>query len=624
MDKSEGSSLSFTPDSKHLFLSSLRVGNEYYLYSDLGVYDLDQDSVHWITHGLRARDPDVSKDGKWVTFTLTQKSTTFLARAPLIEKNGEYKLGRVEKLFLGEMYDHVANPKYSRDGNQIYFAFHKNGNFSEEIAEYSLATQKVSTLVSNGHFNHYPTVDPQGALYFISDMTGTENLFKFQAGHSPALVSNLTTGVEFPAIAPNGDVYAAVLSYTGYDLAKIKNPSAPIDAQAVSFGEPLFPQPDADSEIKPPKTQYKISDYSIFPSIWPRQWSPILVADSTNELYVGGEVLGFDAADFHQYLLAAATDTLVGKLDYLVAYSNRQLGPTITLSSYNETSNVNTYNGQLYYYQREINAGINLAYSFLWTYSSLTPNFDFNLDRQFLYEPGANPTDSDIVARGPYLPSTDLYFVYTDAETSPLAVYPEKGRTAVLGERVYFDSGVQVYKTLVTNSEYFQLPFHMVANPSIKASWSSLAPSVSGIGGGSNAETVVQGHFPYLSGGLPGSSFSRLPLRGYPGETFYVRSAEIPAFDYVFPLKYLFRGWGTNPLFFNYFSGFGFAEVGIFPGEEPGALMLPSAGGGIRGSLQAFVQLPITVSVEFHNGFRTDLGGAAELFFQMGITGVTF
>jgi len=621
IDKSEGSSLSFTPDSKHLFMSSLRRSSKYYLYSDIGVYSLNDRSTEWITHGLRARDPSVSRDGLWITFTLTENHTTSLARAKLGFKEGRFHLGTVEKLFLGNSFDHVGNPKYSSTGDSIYFSFHQNGKFSEDILRFNIKSKKAETLVSNGHFNHYPTVDSHGVLFYISDASGTDNLYQYIPGQAPKLVSNVTTGLAFPAVGPDDTIYAAQLSYTGYDLAKFKKSERPIFTHAISFSEPLYPRPDADSETKISSANYPVSDYSIFPSIWPRQWSPLILL-SPGEAYIGGEVLGFDTTDRHQYLLAAATDTLVGKLDYLAVYSNRQLGPTLTLSASNQTSNVNILsNGQLSNYQREFNVGINLAYAFQWTYSSLTPNIDFNLDRKFWYSPGANPTDDDIVARGSYTPNTDLFFVYNDSETSPLAVAVEKGRKAILGERIYFNSGTQSFKTFLSDSEHFQLPLHFVANPSVRGSYSSLSPDFLG---GLNSNTVVQGRFPYLTGGLPGSSFDRLPIRGYSGRTFYVRSAAIPAFDTQFPIKYLFRGWGTNPLFFNYLSGFAFAEAALFPGGEPGGFMLPSVGGGVRATLEALVQIPVTLTVEFNNGFRSDLGGSSELFLQLGVTSFQF
>ena len=160
LDKEDGATISFTSDSKYLFLSRLHRIETYYLYSDLEVYDIEKDRHYFITDTLRARDPSVSPDSKWVTFTLTEDATTKLAIADLKFVDGKFEMGKSRILFAGEKLDRTATPQFSPDGSKIAFSFHKNGDVGEEIRVFDLKSNSVQILVgSNGHFNRFPAWD---------------------------------------------------------------------------------------------------------------------------------------------------------------------------------------------------------------------------------------------------------------------------------------------------------------------------------------------------------------------------------------------------------------------------------------------------------------------------------
>ena len=52
--------------------------------------------------------------------------------------------------------------------------------------------------------------------------------------------------------------------------------------------------------------------------------------------------------------------------------------------------------------------------------------------------------------------------------------------------------------------------------------------------------------------------------------------------------------------------------------------MLPSTGGGLIAHLEAFIYVPVAVSVEYHYGFQKQAGGGGELFGTLAYTGLTF
>src|SRR5262249_2048523 len=104
----------------------------------------------------------------------------------------------------------------------------------------------------------------------------------------------------------------------------------------------------------------------------------------------------------------------------------------------------------------------------------------------------------------------------------------------------------------------------------------------------------------------------------------YTRQAGLASMDYQFPLWNIFRGWGTNPIFAEQLSGFVFGESVVFPTRKGGGRFLPSAGGGIELKLEAFNRIPISVSTEYHRGFREQDGGMGEVFLRLGLQGLSF
>jgi len=620
-DKLLGASLAFSPDSKTLFFSEVQRQSEYYLWSDLLSYDLDNVSFDQLTENLRARDPDVSKDGKWIVFTLTERTKTGVAIASLTQEKNHYKIGTPEKIFFAANYDHASTPKFSTDGRRIVFSLHRNGNNSEDLMQVDRQSRIVTPLVSDGHFNRFPTFSPAGEIYFVSDATGVDNMYHYSNGRKPELVTNFTSGVAFPSFGPEKDsneVYADVFTSTGWDLGKFQISKNPIASHAVTL-EP-FPVPVIDKTSAPFRVQkdYAVKDYSIFPSILPRQWAPYLIW-GVQGVYFGGEILGFDAVDRHRYIAALAYNTQTKLPDWGAIYSNRSFGPTFTFSAYNQTIGTLLSANQNILYGRHQDYSFNVSYPWSWTYSALTPTLSFNTERIQYFAPGYDPGNNDVYIRGQFVPSADLVLNYSNPETSRLAISVEKGRALDAGTRVYLDPSGNSAKGYISDVEHFRVTPHSVLVPAFVASASSSFRDFY-----TPADVIVQGRYPRIIDSFPGNSLSQLTIRGYPGSIFIAKQAAVASLDYRFPIARIFRGWGTNPVFLDNIWGFSFAETSYFPGSEPGAIVLPSAGGGVRVNTELLLHVPLILSLEYHQGFREAVGGKSELFFQLGLGSFSF
>lgn len=648
-DKTYGAHISFTPDSRFLVFSSLRRESEYYQFSELGAYNLKTGEINWMTAKLRARDPNISHDGRNIVFTVAIEGTTALAIANLKEKNGRLECTEVQVLNPSEAqklgdsfkkYDALSSPKFSKDDQSIVFSLHSNGRTSEELMVIDRRFEKLRTLVRNGSFNRHPTVMLSGDILFISDRTGVDNLYRLKdwgisnAGNTenaePELLTNLTTGIAFPSVGQvgassgaNGEekVYGAVYSYTGWDLAEIEV-SQGVTPAAITIGARPAPNPELGFSRK--DEDYPTHDYSIIPSIWPRAWTPY-GALTLYGAYIGEAITGFDAIDEHRYWLNLGFDTLSAYPDWFLEYQNRTLGPTITVAAGNQLGFYSMANGVVSNFSRGQQLQASISYPILWTYASLTPSISLNLTRSSYFYTGSNTSTVNNNYTSQFIPSLDTVLNFSNTEQSKLAIAAEEGRSSTLGFRYYVDSRnqAQVVKGLLTDTGYIRLgDSHTVLVPSIQASYTSATVTANT---NPNSAVILQGHFPTMAGtGFVGSSLTSLPIRGYPGMTFYVKSAIVSALDLRFPLGSVFRGWGTNPVYLDQFQGFSFFEATTLPIDILHRLILTSAGVGVKANLELFVQIPASISVEYHQGFQSSLGGTGELFVSFLYSGISF
>ncbi len=622
IDKILGGSLAFSPDSKRLYFSAIRRLDQYHLLSDLAVYDLESGKRTWLTDGKRARDPDISPDGKSLVFTITENQTTGLATAPLTAEG----LGAIRKLHFPPRYGRVDSPKFTRDGKRVIFGSHENGKGQEDLLEQELSSGQVRRLVADGHFNRFPALTPEGDIAYVSDATGVDNLYRYREGKAPELLTNVTSGVAFPAFGPGGPgrggkLYAEYWRSSGWTVAELKPLAGAPAGDAVKVAPPPAP-----TEVPPSPgdgKDYDVKDYSVWPSILPREWYflPTFYPDS---VYFNAQVAGFDAVDRHRYLGVLGYDTGVPAVDWLVGYENRQLGPTLSFYLSNSTTGSYRYttssgNSQLLYYDRKFEFNFLIYDTYLWTYSAITPFLGFNSERTRRYVPGYSPENDDLYASSRFVPSIDAYAIYSDAERSRLAIATERGRSTLLGVRQYLDPTSAVTKGLFSDTEHFTPFDHTVIAPRLVGS------AVSHLNDAySPSNVVLQGRYNRLISPIPGEGFKEIGIRGYPNQTFYARQALLGSVDVDFPVFRVFRGWGTNPLFLDQFHGFVFGESSYLPFHENGSLFLPSAGAGLKVDLDVLVRVPLEISVEYHKGFEESLGGKGETFVQLGLGALGF
>ncbi len=595
-ETSGGMSMAFTPDSKAIFFSNIRKQGMYYHFSEIGVYDIARDSLRWLDGTYRAKDPDVSRDGKRLVFTITEAGKTSLAIAPILYSDERYSLGKVQKVLDVPLFDAVFLPKFSLDGRKVFYSIHRNGKVGEDLMELDLSTLKPRTLISDGRLNRFPTVTPQGELLFVSDKSGTNNIYKFKEGQLPDALSNVTTSLLTPVSAPSG-TYANRLTGYGWNWEKVELTSS----QPASIDPP--PAPESAEKLTTPagtsSAALPVDGYNIFPNFWPRYWMPL---GTINPLGAGGQLSGFDTIDRHRYFFSGFYRFDVKKPDFTGIYYNRSWGPTFSFLAAESTSG---YLPDDQSYFRKWQAAFSASLPITWTRSSLTPILTARVEQVQYF--GTDPTRISLYPTTKQVPNFDLRLILSTAKNSPLAIGSERGFTTEVGGRVYQDGDTQIWKAALSYSQYIRVVDHAVLTPNIKAGFASVL-DFSYLDSAMVVKNRQYQSFDPLNPGLFGvnSPLDEINTRGYPGLATVSRYVGQASADFRFPLARFYTGPGTFPLYLKTLTGFTFGEVTHFPSTH---LTLPAVGAGVKLSLRAFGYFDGDISLEFHDGLNQDFGG---------------
>ena len=605
-DKIGGIGISFSPDSKFVFFDSLNRYAQYNLYSDLYVYDVENDSAYSISHGLRAKSPDVAPDGKQIVFTVSNGGSTHLALADLLHTDGEFKLGSIKIIFNAGFLGRVSTPKFSHGGDSVVFTLHKNGQTHEDLMKINLSSKSLITLVSNGKHNRYPTYDSRGNLFFVSDISGVENIYAYSEGGKLRQVTNMLTGIWFPTFISE-KLYAGVFSSNGWDLAEIEITDKNINTASVTILPPPAPVASDTSRYKLLDTSLlKEEDYSEIPSIFPRAWSPFFLFNQYS-FFPGLTASGFDAVDRHRYMLGLGYQLSAKKLDGYFTYENRSFGPTFSFYSWLLT----TPTGGGDYFREFLFSG-GVSYPFRWTYSSLVPFFSVERKTYTINE-------DDVTGLLKDAPSITTGANFSNSEYSKLSIAPEGGRNTRFGVRKFFGN-LPSFKVAFSDREYFKLgSSHIVLSPMLQGVWTNKY-----VRGNLNRNVVLRSGSGF-SDLVPSTGLDWIRIRGYSGSIISTKEAYLAALDTRIPILRLFRGFGTNPLFLQNLYAVGFVESGLISqGSFSNMLSLPSVGAGMHLDSTVFIQLPLVCFLELHRGLKKSWGGGSELQFGISINGALF
>ena len=365
--------ISFTPDGQAFYFQQTEINNRFYRHNQLLRYDLRKKKIDRVSledgytnflapsGALRARDPDVSPDGRAIVFIQNRRSINRLVYAELSEDGLRI---RPRVILPGKPDVQLASPRFSPDGKSIALALFEGGR--RDIYILDLQSQNLRPITSDRAQDLDPTWSPDGRwLVFSSDRSRVYNLYalNLKTGQQRQL-THLLTGAFQPSISPDGqtliyrgysadgfDVYKIPFSPTNAPLALIpheppleldtgvrvfppKHPDAPEPPPPIrtsSVGDSLT-RFDVPEEARP--NNWTIGAYNPLVTLVPngKNWNllPTLVT-SERELRFGLTHFGRDALQTHSYSLTARYGTFSQFLGGTFVYSNDNLHPTFTI-----------------------------------------------------------------------------------------------------------------------------------------------------------------------------------------------------------------------------------------------------------------------------------------------------
>ncbi len=515
-----------------------------------------------LTTGRRAREPDVSADGRALVFVTNRAGTTSLELASF---GPDGALGPTRRLVHSRRWEQIYTPRFSPDGRWVAYSAWTRGGY-RDLYVVEVESGAVQRLTHDRAIDQQPSWSPDGQrLYFTSDRTGIANVYALELRSGVlAQVTNVLTGAYQPEVSPDG----RTLVYVGYG-------SQGFDLYSLAL-EParwLEPLPAQDRRPPPPPEprprQWQSREYSAWDTLRPHAYALDLTTGPYGDtLYVS--TAGADLVGLHGFGAVLGVDFDQAEPQASLGYSYRRLPFTLNLSASRSAAPRRSYRygtqtplvterftgvtsgAQLYLPGDAEGQALTLRYTF--------GAYDTRLPVGALDDPAAP------VPREPHrgtLGALRLGWSYSNASGTLGGVSTERGLSTSVdldvadpafgGQDTLFAIGAAARGYLPLPA----LPHHVLALGVSGATAAGSYPrrGLYVTGGYSPTPTVLEAY----TDGLTQGSFV---LRGYAPAQFIGQTYGLLNLEYRFPLLYADRGLSTLPAFLRTLSGALFLDYG--------------------------------------------------------------
>jgi len=533
-DRSGGSGLSWTPDGKSLVFDEFEIDGLFSRRSDLRIVDVETGRVRKLTKGLRARDPDVSPDGKTIVFVRRMGDRSELHTLPIA--GGEPTL-----LTRSTPGTEWSGPRWRPQGDVIVASRLLPGGLLDLVLV-DPRTGDVTAITDDRAKDVEPAWTPDGEhIVFRSDRDGVSNLYAWRRRDKALLLlTNVLGGAFTPSVGADGrTVVFADYSSRGFDLHTTQvdltaAPSAPgfVDSYPVSAPAPQPSTLDTRS-------------YRPLPAMLPRFWTPVILRQDDEWRY-GAATAGVDPLYRHSYGLTLYRGAESGRFTGLGFYQYDRFWPTFLVTYEDEANSSNGFD----YRTRTLNlrASVPLVRR-MRSLQSLSVTY-----RREEQASGDDPVANGLLAvdRG----GIETAWSWSTVQQYPESISPVDGgrlRVAWLREATELGSDLSLSKFTGDARAYLRL-FRERDVVALRVG-----------GGGTRGEPAFRRTF--AVGGYPDSSIFDLVkanealLRGYPDDAYSGRNFAQANVEYRFPLGSPQRGWRTLPLFVRHLRGSAFFDA---------------------------------------------------------------
>jgi Tol biopolymer transport system component len=592
-------------------------------WDDLYRLDLASGTIRPLTRGLRAHEPDVSPDGKWVACVLVGTGSRQLALVPIV--------GGGARVLMRGAPGFAYTPAWSPDGRLIAYSRWKLGGY-RDIHIYDLATATDRAISVDRALDSDPRFSPDGRfVLFASDRTGISNIFAYELATRRLMqVTNLLSGAFQPAVSPDGRrlVFTGFTS-EGFDVwTTAYDPAAFWLAEPYANARPDSPQivdEEADSpDAEPQDTASvpfaeRITPYRPWKYMYPRQWT-IEAPGNTQGL---GQTLELATTVGDPVYIHSLSGLLLlptgGPWSGQLSYSYARLWPTfyasVSRSEVNQTQGLVIGGQNTSYLQETVSASASTSLPILRTPDAsgdISLAYDYSAYGPVRGFPPADPTAGISVRPevGPYA-DVKLSWSFSNAHGWPYSVSAQEGRQFSFTLRLADPALGGRFRTTELSliwSEYWTPPWARLH------AFALLAAGGAGMGdkrdffavGGYGRQDVLRSVL------LNQSQYAA--LRGYPagfvsGDQYALLTAEYRA-----PLLWVEHFYDTVPFYLRRIWGVAFAETGnAFTGVFRAQDLKTDL--GLEAHFQVNVAYYRDATVELGYARGIDAGGGNHVYF---------
>lgn len=536
-----------------------------YTFLDLFQWHASEQRLERLTYGARAREPDVSPDGRSIVYTASRNGLTELWIADVRDIEGTR-----ERHIANADFEQVYTPRWSPDGKKIAISTWSKGGY-RDIQIYDVSSRTLRAITRDRAMDTGPTWSRDGkSLFFSSDRTGIANIYRYDFQNAELRqVTNVLGGAFQPAVSPDG----GYLAYVGYNTFGFNVFSLRLDPALERPARAYVDNRPPPSEVASVAMQER-GDYEPFDTLLPRNYIVEYTSDGFGPALVvstsGGDVVGF-----HGYTLQVGTGLEEGNVNAELGYVYRHsmLPLSLTLRR-GETPRGDLYAGGRYTTWKEESWGaeIGTAYSLPETFASQRLSTSFAVTYLEKAEPfGVRLDPNDPPPSVPTLgwfTRLRLGWSYSDQNRTTYDISTSWGRSLSLNLSVAHPALGSDFRSVGltwTLEQYIENPwveFHVLA-----------IRYAGGIGGGSIGQRPVFGIGGYgnatlFDGLLNNVVLGGAALRGYDPGVRRGNQYHLVQLEYRFPIFRPQAGLGTVPLYVNRIWGSVYADAGdAFSGE---------------------------------------------------------
>jgi Tol biopolymer transport system component len=611
------SQISFSNDGDYIVYSKTGRYKRYKFVYDLYKYDFETKKVKQLTHGKRAKDPDISPDGKEIVCVTQDNGSSRLELFNVEDK----KLSPIPINL--PTFSQFAGPRFSPDGSMIAVAVNKPRQMWN-IFIYDKSGKEIEQVTKDLAVDLEPEWSRDGNyIYFSSDRTGIYNIYRFNLKTKKTeQITNVLTGVFSPAIAPDGQTL--VVQYydgKGYDIretnlaglnfkdaSKLKKTwlektyGKEFEAGAVKYesGAPFSMLPSATTPTTQDAELYSSKKYSAIGRslLLPRFVLPG-AAILDNAFVVSAMTGAADPLKWHNWLASTSYRTDANYLGYSFRYWYNRYRTLFDMGMMNYAAD---FGNRRFQYDDGTSRTVHLYEKRIRGYGGFSYPFDSHVFRLGYYYEDRDSKTALTVPEKNYLnlgafAGFSFVYAYNDSKKFAASISRTGGRRIRLG----FTVTNSIFGSAEKNEQYI---FAGDWREYI-ATWGRQVLVLRAAGGMTWGDELVQGTF--AMGGSLGEgplagrgSLYYMPLRGLPVSALSRTRAVLASAEYRFPLISVQRGLGTFPVHLNdvhvgIFADYGNAwNANQSPGKNFFGNFFLSTGLELRGDFVLGYGLPVT------------------------------